>query len=279
MPGGRFARWVAVLAIAGLLFGSLVYILFPAARIDAVIARLLAPQGLVLTPAVHKTVIPGLAWDGPQLASDKGTLVRFDRLALRPQFVPLLSGTFSIAATAGLGTGALNVTCGLNGRRALSLDAKGVSLAEIPFFSTVLGARAAGELWSQGELLRGPQGVSGDVRLEIKRLEFSGVRLGAFALPDAANLTTQGMLRVTNGRLRLESLTLQGDGIYMRLSGDLPSGATAALAPLNLTLEIMPKPEFLERQKLVFLLLARFMASPGVYRVPIRGTLLKPEIV
>jgi hypothetical protein len=44
-------------------------------------------------------------------------------------------------------------------------------------------------------------------------------------------------------------------------------------------LEIMPKPDFLEKQKLVFLLLAKFTASPGVYRVPIKGTLLKPEIV
>jgi hypothetical protein len=41
----------------------------------------------------------------------------------------------------------------------------------------------------------------------------------------------------------------------------------------------MPKPEFIDKQKLVFLLLAKFMASPGVYRVPIRGTLLKPEIL
>jgi hypothetical protein len=65
----------------------------------------------------------------------------------------------------------------------------------------------------------------------------------------------------------------------MRLSGDLPMAASAATAPLNLVLEIMPKPEFLDSQKLVFMLLARFMASPGVYRVPIRGTLLKPEIL
>jgi len=41
----------------------------------------------------------------------------------------------------------------------------------------------------------------------------------------------------------------------------------------------MPKPEFLEKQKLVFLLLAKFMSAPGVYRVPIKGTMLKPEIL
>jgi hypothetical protein len=72
---------------------------------------------------------------------------------------------------------------------------------------------------------------------------------------------------------------LQGDGIYMRLSGDLPDGAKGAASPLNLTLEIMPKPVFMDKQKMVFLLLAKFAASPGVYKVPIRGTLLKPVIM
>ena len=87
------------------------------------------------------------------------------------------------------------------------------------------------------------------------------------------------MVRVVDGKARLESFTLEGDGVYMRLSGDIPSDANAAATPLNMSLEIMPKPEFLEKQKLVFLLLAKFMASPGVYRVPIKGTLLKPEIL
>jgi hypothetical protein len=41
----------------------------------------------------------------------------------------------------------------------------------------------------------------------------------------------------------------------------------------------MPKPEFMDKQRLVFLLLAKFAASPGVYKVPIRGTLLKPVIM
>ena len=103
--------------------------------------------------------------------------------------------------------------------------------------------------------------------------------MGAFSLPDADNLSSKGMIRITAGKARLESLTLQGEGVYMRLSGDLPLGMNADAAPLDLLLEIMPKPEFLEKQKLVFLLLAKFMASPGVYRVPIRGTLLKPEIL
>jgi type II secretion system protein N len=105
------------------------------------------------------------------------------------------------------------------------------------------------------------------------------VKLGAFALPDVRDLTSQGMLRVTDGKLRLESFTLQGEGIHMRLSGDIPTGANAVNLPINLTLEIMPKPDFLEKEKLVFMLLTQFMVSPGVYHVPITGTLLKPVVM
>lgn len=275
----RSAARVVTGLTAVALFVTGVYLFFPASRIDEALDAVLSPQGLSLTPHAHKTLLPGVAWDGVKLSSDKGMLLKFDRLSVRPQFLPLLAGKVRVSADARVGNGALALTYGVNGREAVELDASGLNLADIPFFATILGAHAAGEIWSRGVLQRGQQGVGGELKLEIKRLEFSGVKLGAFPLPDVSGLTTQGMIRVTNGAARLESLTLQGEGIYMRLSGDLPSGEAAAVTPLNMTLEIMPKPDFLERQKLVFMLLAKFMVSPGVYRTPIKGTLLKPEIL
>ena len=50
---------VAVLA----LFIIFCYILFPTGKIDAVLGRVLLQQGLTLSPSVHKTLLPGLAWD------------------------------------------------------------------------------------------------------------------------------------------------------------------------------------------------------------------------
>jgi type II secretion system protein N len=193
--------------------------------------------------------------------------------------LPLFVGRVVVYGGATLGKGKFEVRYALNGKTALDLDIDGVSLAEIPFFKSVLGAKTAGNLRSQGTLHRSVKGVSGDLKLEVKQLEFSGVKLGAFPLPDATNLKTQGMVRVSDGKVRLESFTLEGDGIYMRLSGNLPSGENAGISPLAMNLEIMPKPEFLEKQKLVFMLLAKFMTAPGVYTVPIRGTLLKPTIL
>jgi type II secretion system protein N len=167
----------------------------------------------------------------------------------------------------------------VTGSPSVQLNADRLELAEMPLFKTVLGAsRIGGLLQSDGFAARGAGGWNGELKIDISRLEFSGIRMGAFALPDAANLHSRGMVRLTGGRARLESFTLEGEGLYMRLSGDVPVGGSALSAPLNLVLEIMPKPDFLENQKLVFMMLAKFMVSPGVYRVPIAGTLLKPQI-
>lgn len=279
MPRHRLLREGGLLAAGIALFLACTYLFLPTQRVNELIGGLLADQGLALAPEAHKTVIPGLAWRQPVLSSDQGPLLRFDRLTTRLRLLPLLTGRAVVGLGAELGAGHLDLEYGINGRDALDLRANGLQLSDIPFFKTVLGATAGGSLWSEGRLSRKKGALSGDLKLEVKQLAFSGVKLGAFPLPDATNLRCQGMVRVTNGRGRLESFTLQGDGIYMRLSGDLPNGAAAATSPLNLTLEIMPKPDFMDRQKLVFLLLAKFATSPGVYKVPIRGTLLKPVIL
>ncbi|HIJ82268.1 MAG TPA: type II secretion system protein GspN [Desulfuromonadales bacterium] len=273
------ARGAAIAAAVVALFLLFSYLLFPSAKIDAAVAEVLSRQGLTLTPAVHKTFLPGLAWDDALLSSEQGPLLSCRRLQVRVLLLPLLAGRAVIAGEATIGAGYLKSRYALNGKAALDIAADRITLADIPFFKSVLGAKMTGSLWSQGKLQRGAKGLSGDLKLEIKQLEFSGVKLGAFPLPDVTNLKTQGMVKVTDGKARLESFTLEGDGVYMRLSGDIPTGADAAVMPLNMSLQIMPKPGFLEKQKLVFMLLAKFMTAPGIYTVPIQGTLLKPVII
>lgn len=278
MSRQRLLRGAGLFAAGICLFVAFTYLLFPTGRINGVIAQVLADQGLSLSPDARKTLLPGLYWNKPQLSSEQGALVRCDRLKVRLELLPLLAGRVLLGAAAAIGPGRLDLEYGITGAKAMDLKAEGIVLSDIPFFKTVLGATAGGILWSEGIVRRSAKGLNGELKLEVKQLAFSGVKLGAFPLPDVNDLSSQGMLRVTNGRLRLESFTLQGEGIYMRLSGDIPSGSNAVNQPLNMTLEIMPKPEFLEKQKLVFMLLTKFMASPGVYRVPIRGTLLKPVV-
>jgi len=275
----RLLRSIAIPAAALFLLVVLTYLFFPIGRINTVITQQLEAQGLSMTPAARKTFLPGLAWNDLMLSSGQGPLVGCDLLKIRLLFAPLLAGRVKLGAEAIIRNGHLDLDYGVNGEELLWLRADGINLADISFFKTVLSARAAGNLWMEGAVKRGPKGQTGEIKLEVRQLEFSGVKLGGFSLPDASNLRTRGMIRVTDGNVRVESFTLQGEGIYMRVSGDVPGGANAVNAPLNLMLEIMPNPEFLEKQKLVFLLLAKFMVSPGNYRLPIRGTMLKPLIL
>jgi type II secretion system protein N len=270
----------AVLTCAWLtLFLVCVYLFLPSSRINVVIDQALSSQELSLTPAAHKTALPGLAWDNALLSSRQGPLLRFDHVSVKPLLLQLLTGRAVLGSVATLGAGRMSLEYAFTGRQTVLISADRLALGDMPFFKTILGARVGGSLWSEGLVTRGPQGWSGELKLEISRLEFSGIRMGAFPLPDADNLNSKGMIRITNGKARLESLTLQGEGVYMRLSGELPVSMSADAAALDLVLEIMPKPDFLEKQRLVFLVLTKFMTSPGVYRVPIKGTLLKPEIL
>ena len=73
---------------------------------------------------------------------------------------PLLAGRAVVSGGAEIGKGRLDARYALNGKAALDLDADGISLADIPFFKSVLGAHAAGTLWSQGKLQRGAKGLN-----------------------------------------------------------------------------------------------------------------------
>jgi type II secretion system protein N len=107
----------------------------------------------------------------------------------------------------------------------------------------------------------------------------TGLKISGVPLPDADYPEVQGVLRAGSGTITLTSFTLQGEGIYSRIKGDMPLVGTLGAAPLNLTIELMPKPEFLEKQKFVFLLLAKYLATPGHYEIPLRGTLSSPRIL
>jgi type II secretion system protein N len=265
--------------VAIALFLILLYLFFPVRRVNMLVEQTLSSQGLALAPAARKSVLPGLIWHNTVLTSEQGALIRFAGLNVRPLLLPLLTGRVVLRSAASIGAGHMHLDYGVTGREVLSLTTDGVGLEELPFFQSVLKARAGGHLRGKGAVVRGAKGVNGEFQFEVQQLELSGAKLGVFSLPDVSRLTSQGIIRIIDGKARLESATLQGEGIYMRLSGDIPMAAGSVAAPLNLQLDIMPKPEFLESQKLVFLLLAKYSVSPGVYRLPIRGTMLKPELI
>jgi type II secretion system protein N len=262
------------------LFLFLVFTLcfIPDRELQALAARALQHQGYSLRAGRFGKAFPlGVQAVNLEIADDRGVLLKAEKAAIRLNLLPLLAGRLTISAQAVIGAGQVAGDYSPRGGDT-QFELRGVRLEDLPFIQTVTGARAKGVMRLQGHVKGTGKGPTGLAQLEIKGANLSGVKIGEMPLPDADYRTVQGMARASAGILTLESFTLEGEGLYVRLKGDFPLTAPPGAAPLNLTLELMPKPEFLERQKFVFLLLTKYLTTPGRYEIPIRGTLAKPAI-
>jgi type II secretion system protein N len=274
-------RLVTVAAIpAALLLLVLFTLLFiPDRELKGVAVRALAREGYTLRAARFGKAFPlGVTCRDLHIENDRGEVFRADEAAVRLRLLPLLAGRVVLGYEVRIGAGRVEGEIAPLGRGRLTLDARGVRLDDIPFFTTVAGARVKGALRARADFRGQGPAATGELKLEVTGAEVGGVKISELPLPDAAYRRVQGMLRAGGGKLNLESFTLEGDGMYVRLKGDLPLGPALAASPLNLTIEIMPTAEFLERQKFVFLLLVKYQTSPGHYEIPVRGTLGKPAI-
>ena len=220
----------------------------------------------------------GLKADALELSSAKGSLIKLSDARVRLELLPLLIGKVRLSYEAKIGAGEIEGDVDLGRAKGWNLQCRRVRLEDIPFFTTVAAARVRGELRLTGNLATRKGAGDGDMQLEVRGAELAGVKIGEMPLPDASYKEVRGALSIQKGRAVLKSFTLNGDGIYVRLKGDTALTSPLGNSPLNLTMEMMPKPAFLERQKFVFLLLTKYQSSPGVFSVPIRGTLAHPAI-
>jgi len=267
--------------MAGAFFVLVIFtVLFiPAREIRDALARGLEQQGYTLRTAYFGKAFPlGIKARKLEILDGQGSLVKLDEFTARIAILPLLAGKIVVDYHAGIGSGTIEGHFSYGRNREFSAEADNIRLEDIPFFQTVADARVKGELSSDIEFREQGSGFKGQARLSVKGAVLNGLKISGMPLPDASYETIRGMYLVNGGKGTLESLSLQGRGIYVRLRGDIPFTSPPGTAPINLTLELMPKPTFLENQKLVFLLLVKYLTSPGHYQIPVRGTLAKPAI-
>ena len=274
-------RWLYLaVGTAGIivLFIFLTIFLVPDDELRGLASRVLERQGYSLRAARFGKVFPlGVKAADLEISSENGPLLKAQKASVRLRLLPLVTGKVSFDYRVDIGAGHLSgVFSPRDGE--IRIEASSVRLEDLPFFQTVTGARVRGEMRLSGNFKGKGKEPGGELRLEVKGANVSGVKISEMPLPDADYTVVQGMLRRKGGTIMLESFTLQGEGMYVRLKGDFPLTTPPGMAPLNLTLELMPKAEFLDKQKFVFLLLTKYVVSPGNYQIPIRGTLAKPLI-
>lgn len=270
----------AVLAAAGtLLFLYLTLLFIPAGSLLQAAAAGLAQHGLTLGVAECRRSLPlGIVGSGITLSSTAGELLKIDRARLNVRILPLLIGRLSIAMEANIGAGTLSASLSQRRTPTLTCRLHNLRLEDIPFFRSLAGMSAGGILSGRAEISGPPAHARGYVQLGVQGAELGSIKIGAIPLPDASYRSVQGMIRIRDGQATVESFSLEGNELYVRLSGKLLLAEPLPRTPLDLSLELMPKASLLDRQKLIFLLLARFQDTPGHYRIPVTGVLGKPQV-
>lgn len=263
-----------------LLLLALTLLFLPSRELVGVVQRAMARQGLTLeVGSVGKALPLGLEANQVLISSDQGTIIAADRLTCRVHLLPLLLGRLQWSADATLGSGTLSLVGTLGKRPTVTVASQNLRLERLPILKTALGGGTVqGAFTISGTLSGAWPRAKGSLKLEATAVDLRAVALGGMRLPDAIYRTVRGQLVVDAGTVTLQSFALDGDSIYARLKGTFPVTAPLTAAPLNLTFELMPKPEFMERQKLIFLLLTRFMVSPGNFQIPVKGTLGAPSV-
>ncbi|MCM2357238.1 MAG: type II secretion system protein GspN [Geobacteraceae bacterium] len=275
----RRPLYIGAAAVGALfLIVSLTLFFIPDRELQALATRALQREGYTLRAARFGKAFPlGVRAAGLELADERGPLLKADKATVSLALLPLLTGKITVTGAAAIGAGHVTGEYSLRDGAA-RIEMGGIRLEDLPFIETATGARAKGVAALQGSLKGKGKGVGGELKLEIRGANVAGVKIGEIPLPDADYTRVQGVVRAGGGMVTLGSFTLEGEGLYVRLKGDLPLATPPGDAPLNLTLELMPKPEFQERQKFVFILLTKYLTTPGHYQIPIRGTLAKPVV-
>ena len=268
-------KWVG----AFLLFLVLTVCFIPDRLIRDGIVRSLQQEGYTVSAErIGKAFPLGVQARDLEISDSRGLLLKAAKVRVRLSLLPLLTGKVVLGCDAVIGKGEVSGEYGIRDG-AVRIDVSAIRLEELPLIRTITGAVVNGTLAAHGSFRGKGKAATGNLQLEVKGANVAGLKVSGLPLPDADYPEIQGVLRAGSGTITLTSFTLEGEGIYSRITGNMPLTVPLGAAPLNLTIELMPKPEFLEKQKFVFLLLAKYITTPGHYEIPLRGTLSSPSIL
>ena len=269
----------AALLVGLLLLIMLAFWFISDRSLEQAIRARLEQQGLTLQARNLRTTIPfALAADQLTIGDLNGAWLTVEQLRLRLQLLPLLTGRVSLSVSGRSGSGSMFGSFSIYPlkKRSGTIRIAGLELADIPLLTSKLGGQLRGTARLDLDFTTQQNGLlTGTSKLQITALELKAASIAGMSLPDLTVKEARGLVTTSGPRITVNSLAMQGDGIYLRLTG---STSITPSAPLNLSLQLMPTAEFLERQKSIFLLMILYQTAPGSYTLPISGTLASPQL-
>jgi len=149
----------------------------------------------------------------------------------------------------------------LGGKTNTHITIGDASVSEIPFF-TLLGIDGRGAI--SGEIIMNDD--KGDIRFTVENADFSRMSFGGSALPLDVFKSAMGAMSVNGPVINIVSFTMEGDGIYARVKGNVDRKS------VDLTMELMPEKSFTEENP-IFAMLRNYRVSPGYYVIPVKSAL------
>jgi len=137
-----------------------------------------------------------------------------------------------------------------------------LSLEGIPFLAEK-GVAEGGVITGEGRL----DGHRGELTFSVQALRLKNGSFWGVVIPLDWFDRCRGIIHMDEEKIRIGSLSLEGDGIFARIKGTIVGEET------DLTMEIMPDALLLRKRSSPLSLLENFKVSPGYYVIPIRGHL------
>jgi type II secretion system protein N len=180
------------------------------------------------------------------------------RLELAP--LVLLRAVVTFEGTTGGGTLRGRASVSKN-TRSLKLNVWEADIAETGVFE-ITGVKTGGRVTGEADL----KDNSGNARFSIDSLSLGPVKFMDNKLPLDMFDTMRGSLYIKGNDIEIESLSLEGRGIYARVTGDIKGNT------LDAKLELMPE-ESVMPDALLSSFLGKYKVSKGHYSIPFKRKL------
>jgi type II secretion system protein N len=253
-------RFLAAAIIgAGIIAGSW-FVVFPERTLLALVSTSLHGSGLEVDVAgFRKGVFYDFDARNLTLKKSNRTLLTAENVSCGLDLPSLLLLKPVVRCDGEIAGGRIKGSVGLlQGNGPVKLSIADARMEDLPFLSS-LGVRGSGSISGRMNLEKG----SGDILFALKDIHLQPSSFGGITVPLDVFSAGTGALALDSGTLRVTSFSLEGDGIYARVKGNIQENT------MNLKMELMPDRSFMQRNP-VFALLAAYRDSPGHYSIPIK---------
>jgi type II secretion system protein N len=149
------------------------------------------------------------------------------------------------------------------GRNGYEIEAalKGAELGELPALA-LTKVQGTGVLSGDFRMKDG----RGALKFTVQDGDFNAISYGSYLIPLNMFRTARGAVSINGHVIDVESVTLEGKGLYARAKGKVAGGL------VDMKLELMPE-ESAVPDSMMMAIAGRYRVSPGYYVIPIRTTI------